>query len=125
MVIALQHVYSGGIDKNEIQRVLDLLAQVGDGKFSYSTHYVCTLSDTWESVVLYDPFFEDVYVVESEEELLYLLKKDLQITGLDVAKYILTKRKCTHLALEKLTYLCYADYLCKYKKRLCEDTIYF
>lgn len=122
--IALHYVYNGGADKNVIQDVLDSIEQVGDGKFSYSTHYICTECDDWNSVVSYDPFFEDVYVVESVEEMLYFLKKDLQITGLDVAKYILTKRRCTHLALEKLTYLCYADYLCKYRKRLCEDTIY-
>lgn len=48
----------------------------------------------------------------------------MKLSGLDIAKYILSKRKCTHLELEKLTYLCYADYLCKYKKRLCEDFIY-
>jgi len=122
--IALQYVYSGGVDKNEIQGVLESFEQAGDGKFAYSTHYICTECDDWNSVVSYDPFFEGVYVVESIEEMLYLLKKDLQITGLDIAKYILTKRRCTHLALEKLTYLCYADYLCKYQKRLCEDTIY-
>lgn len=122
--IALQYVCSGGVDANVIQEMLESIERVGEGKISYSTHYICTEAEEWDSVVSYDPFFEDAYLVESLEEMLFILKKDLQITGLDIAKYILTKRKCTHLALEKLTYLCYADYLCKYKKRLCEDTIY-
>ena len=122
--IALQYVYSGGVDQNEIQIAMEAIDQVGDGKYSYSTHYVCTESEDWDSIVSYDPFFQDAYLVESLEEMLFILKKDMQLSGLDVAKYILAKRRCTHLELEKLTYLCYADYLCKYKKRLCEDTIY-
>lgn len=122
--MALQYVYSGGVDQNEIKDVLASVEEVGEGKYSYSTHYICTESDSWDSVVSYDPFFEDAYLVESLEEMLYLLRKDLKISGLDVAKYILSKCKCTHLAIEKLTYLCYAEYLCKYGKRLCEDTIY-
>ena len=122
--IALQYVYDGGVDTNEIQKVIELIEQAGDKNFSYSTHFVCTMSESWESVVSYDPFFEDVYLVESLEEMLFILEKDIKLSGLDIAKYILTKRNCTHLELEKLLYLCYADYLCMYKKRLCENTIY-
>lgn len=44
--------------------------------------------------------------------------------GLDIAKYLLCKVKCTHLKLEKLVYLCFADYLCKYNKELYKDEIY-
>lgn len=90
----------------------------------FSTHYICTDSESWESVVSYDAFFEDAYVVESLEELVFLIRKDLKLSGLDIAKYILSKRRCTHLELEKLTYLCYADYLCEFGKKLCDDTIY-
>lgn len=47
----------------------------------------------WKLVVSYDPFFEDAYLVESIQEMIYIMKKDLQITGLDIAKYILTKSR--------------------------------
>ena len=32
--------------------------------------------------------------------------------------------KCTHLKLEKLVYLCFAEYLCQYEKALYKDKIY-
>ena len=43
---------------------------------------------------------------------------------LDVANYILSKIRCTHLSLEKLVYYAYADYLCEHSERLFEDHIY-
>lgn len=122
--IAFQYVYCGGVDQNEIQEAIRTIENVGGGEMTFSTHYVCTESKEWDSVVSYDPFFADVYVAGTLEEMLFILKKDMQLSGLDIAKYILSRRKCTHLELEKLTYLCYADYLCKYRKRLCEDVIY-
>lgn len=60
--IVFQQVYSGGVDRNEIQEIWDVMEQAGDGKFSYSTHYICTESADWKSVVSYDPFFEDAYL---------------------------------------------------------------
>ena len=53
-----------------------------------------------------------------------LIQEDRTLKGLDVAKYILSKVKCTHLKLEKLTYLCFAEYLCKYDTNLYKDKIY-
>lgn len=99
---ALQYVYSGGIDQNEIQSVLDAMESIDEGSLTYSTYYICTESEDWESVVSYDPYFEDVQLVESKEELLQLMKKDFRITGLDISKYILSKCRGTHLELEKL-----------------------
>lgn len=32
--------------------------------------------------------------------------------------------ECTHLKLEKLVYMCYAEYLCEYKASLFKDRIY-
>lgn len=122
--IALHHVFTGGVDKNKIDdSIKKIYESIGDYA-RFSSHYVCTEADTWDSVMAYDPFFSDTYLVDSLEEFIYLMKKDLHITGLDIAKYILSMHPCTHLELEKLTYLCYADYLCKYGKPICEDTIY-
>lgn len=89
-----------------------------------STHLIETASDSWASVAEYDPFFEDVECAKSVEEFSEKIKKDRVLTGLDVATYILSKIKCTHLSLEKLVYFAYADYLCEHSERLFEDQIY-
>ena len=76
-------------------------------------------------IVIDDDFtFEDVWVVESLVGFVNLISADLVLNGLDIAKYILATRVCTHLELEKLVYMCYADYLCSTHKRLFEDKIY-
>lgn len=91
---------------------------------SLSTHFVNVDSKKWESVAETDAFFKGVVLIENLNEFIALIKKDLILEGLDIAKYILTQRTCTHLDLQKLTYLCYADYLCKTKKKLFSDEIY-
>ncbi len=66
-------------------------------------------------------------MIASKDEFIALIKKDRILSGLDVAKYILSEvSDCTHLKLQKLLYLCYADYLCKTQgqKRLFTDKIY-
>ena len=122
--IALHYVYNNQIDKDEIKKTIEQIQNESYQNSSYSTHMIMTSSKTWKSVVSYDPFFEDVKVVKTTEEFVRYMKSDLVLNGLDVARYILSKKKCRHLALEKLTYLCYADYLCKYGKRLFEDKVY-
>ena len=54
----------------------------------------------------------------------YSFIEDRVLSGLDVANYILSKIRCTHLSLEKLVYYAYADYLCEHSERLFEDHIY-
>ena len=52
------------------------------------------------------------------------LKNDVVIKGIDIAKYIIPKYQVSdHLALEKLVYFCYAEYLCKSRKRLFSDQV--
>lgn len=122
--IAFQYAYEENMDYDETERAIKKIVDICGDRISFSTHYIRTEFESWESVVSYDPFFDDVYLAETLEEFIYLIRKDTTLSGLDIAKYILSKHKCTHLELEKLTYLCYADYLCKYGKRLCEDSIY-
>lgn len=89
-----------------------------------STHLIETESESWESVGAYDPFFEGVACTKSAKEFSAKVEAGRVLTGLDVASYILSKVKCTHLSLEKLVYFAYADYLCDYRGRLFEDKIY-
>lgn len=91
---------------------------------SISTHMIQTDDKTWQSVYSADHFFKDVKVINSVDEFIQLIKKDRQLLGIDVAKYILSKITCTQLKLQKLVYLCFADYLCNTGKKLFEDKIY-
>ena len=91
---------------------------------SLSTHSIITESESWDSVLQFDKFFKDVLVINDIETFINEIKRDRTLKGVDVAKYILSKLPCTHLKLEKLVYLCFADYLCETQKRLFDDKIY-
>lgn len=105
------------------ERVEDILFRCG-ADVPISTHIIPTRSKEWQSVVESDPFFLDVQLVETFEEFVKIILEDRELQGVDVAKYILTKVDCTHLKLEKLVYLCYADYLCQEREKLFLDSIY-
>jgi gepA protein len=95
-----------------------------DDDVPLSTHFIETKDPSWESVVTYDPFFEGVECIQTLSEFSKKIKKDRVLSGLDVANYIASKIPCTHLSLQKLVYLAYADYLCSRSERLFEDNIY-
>ncbi len=88
-----------------------------------SSHFIQMDKAGWDEVVKKDKFFDGVKVISTVEEFAKILKEDRKLKGIDVAKYILTKVPCTHLKLEKLVYLCYADYLCAEGEKLFEDKI--
>ena len=81
-------------------------------------------SEKWEDVVKYDPFFDNMLVVPTLKEFIDLINADRDLSAIDVAYYILTRLKCSHIRLQKLLYFCYADYLCNTGKKLFEDKIF-
>ena len=96
-----------------------------DGKqVPFNTHMMVAEEDTWDSVVRKDPYFEGVKLIDTVEEFVDLIRKDRYLKGTDVARYILSRHRCTHARLEKMTYLAYADYLCSSGARLFTDEIY-
>ena len=111
-------------DYLELKEILKDITEKCGKDVSISTHFVQTDSESWESVVKKDHFFKDVEVIDTKEKFIKLIKKDRTLKGIDVAKYILSRIKCTHLKLEKLVYLCFAEYLCKYNKELYKDKIF-
>lgn len=111
-------------DYLELKGIIQYITEKCGKDVSISTHFVQTDSESWESVVEKDHFFKGVEVIENKEKFIELIKHDRILNGLDVARYILSKIKCTHLKLEKLVYLCFAEYLCKYDKKLYKDAIY-
>lgn len=111
-------------DYMELKQIVQDITEECGKDVSLSTHFVQTDSESWKSVVEKDHFFKGVEVIKSKEKFIELIKKDRILKGIDVAKYILSKIKCTHLKLEKLVYLCYAEYLCQYGMELYKDKIY-
>lgn len=112
------------LNKNSLLEVIRCIRNYCGQDVPLSTHLIQTESKVWESVVEYDPFFKDVELIGSVGEFVDKIKKSRVLSGLDVANYILSKIKCTHLSLEKLVCFSYADYLCEYSERLFEDKIY-
>jgi len=112
-------------DEESFFALVQKVGQAYDGKdVPFSVHSIVTDSAEWTSVVSNDPYFGDVTVLDSVDDFISLLQKDRYLTGLDVANYILSKESCTHTRLEKLTYMCYAEYLCQYGEKLFLDEIY-
>ncbi len=112
-------------DSGMFKSVMDKVSAAYDGKsVSFSIHTVHTDSAEWESVVERDPYFRDVRVIGTADEFVKLIQKDRYLKGIDVARYILSVFKCTHTRIEKLTYMCYADYLCSTGERLFDDKVY-
>lgn len=107
-----------------IQKDIDYIIKACGEDTSISTHSLQTTSTSFESIKDKDKFFEDILLVKTKEEFVDLVLADRDLKGIDVAKYILSVIPCTHLKLEKLAYMCYADYLCETKQQLFSDRIY-
>lgn len=122
--IARHYVIDDVMDASWIMQEIETIKSFCGESVSISTHYVTTESADWMSVVQKDAFFADVDEIETLTEFIKLIQIDRRLKGLDIAKYILTKYVCTHLKLEKLVYLCYADYLCITGSKLFDDQIY-
>lgn len=114
-----------GDDHDEIDDAVMKIRGIYGGKMvPYSTHIVHTDLPDWESVIEKDPYFDDVEVIGTLDEFIERISRDRYLKGLEVARYIMSRYKCTHTRLQKLTYMCYADYLCDTGERLFEDKIY-
>lgn len=122
--VALDFSVTNQSDIDKIQNAIQKIECVCGKDVPLSTHSIATVSDTWKSIVDYDPYFEGVVCVGSVEEFIEKVSRSRTLVGLDVAKYILSVVRCTHLSLEKLAYFAYADYLCESRERLFEDKIY-
>lgn len=122
--IALDFIVSSEEMQDKLKEYLDKITTECGKDVSISTHMIQSEDKTWESVCKADKFFKDVYVIDRLDKFIKLIKKDRKLQGIDIAKYILSKTKCTQLKLQKLVYLCYADYLCDTGKELFKDLIY-
>ena len=111
--IALHFIVDDEHIQDELKIVLDKIITECGKDVSISTHMIQAKDKTWESVCASDHFFKGVEIIDSLDKFIKLIKRDRKLKGIDIAKYILSKIKCTQLKLQKLVYLCYADYLWK------------
>ncbi len=92
---------------------------------SFAVHSIIAEEGGWQKVVESDAFFEGIKVCKDVEEFIGLIMLDRQLKGVEIASYILSKIKCSHLKLEKLVYLSFVNYLNNAEnKRLFTDKIY-
>ena len=89
----------------------------------FGIHKLSTDSLSWESVVQKDSFFKDIIIAEDSEAFINCVQEDEEITALDIAKYVIAYFPMTHLKLQKILYLIYADYLEKYGVSLFKENI--
>ncbi len=122
--IALDITDDSLLNGEAIQKIVRYIKNICGKDVPLSTHMLETGSKEWPSVGKYDPFFEGVVCIDSVESFAEKINKDRVLSGLDVAIYILSKVKCTHLSLEKIVYFAYAEYLCERHERLFEDRIF-
>ena len=122
--IALDYFEKDILQMDVIQKDIDYILDKCGKDAAISTHFIQTEEIGWDKVIELDKFFEKAVLVETKEEFVEILLKDRTLKGIDIAKYILTKVPCTHLKLEKLVYMCYADYLCEVGNKLFIDKIY-
>lgn len=113
---------NGELPKYVLDKLNTLLADQGD----FSVQCLTTSSETWESVVQYDRYFESMFCIEykGEEEIndfVNIIKANKVLTAKDIAKFVLSKVECTQLKLQKLVYFCYADYLAKTGKAIISE----
>jgi len=105
-------------DIHTVTEVIEKISKKCGEDVSLSLHFLETVDGSWESVIKSNTFLQSVKKIDSVEEFIELINKDRTLSALDVTKYIISKISCTHLKLQKLLYLCYAQYLCRYKKKL-------
>ena len=116
--------YQGESKANDFETAIEKIKRVCGEDVSISSHSIEAESESWADVGKADMFFADVQLIPSLDEFIDLIRQDRKLSGWDVAKYILSKCKCSHLKLQKLVYLAYADYLCSTGgKILFEDKI--
>lgn len=119
--IVLDYYSESELQLEQIKKDIDYINENCGTDIALSSHLIQTESTSWESVEKKDSFFKDTLVVKDKEEFTKILLKDRYLTGMDIAKYILSIVPSTHLKLQKIVYMCYVDYLCGENESLFND----
>ncbi len=124
MRVALHYSDHQPINGRAVMDDLEVIRHTCGDDIQLSTHKLLTNSNSWKSIVEKDIFFKEVNVVSTKEDFAKRLLGSRELSATDIATYILSMVDCTNLKLQKLLYLCYADYIVKYKKPLFKEKIY-
>lgn len=89
-----------------------------------SFHMKSVKGSSIRDLIQLDPYFEEVHFCQTVEEFIKYLFSDIEASSIEIGKYILSSIDCDALKLQKLTYLCYAEYLSKTGKKLFKDSIF-
>lgn len=122
--IAFDIISKSVLNLSTIRNTIEYIQRRCGNDVLLATHCLTIEGESWKSVQEYDPFFADVVCFASLDDFADVINESRVLSGIDVALYILSKIKCTHLQLQKLVYLAYADYLCSYSDKLFSDKIY-
>ena len=122
--IVLDYHSESELPIEQITKDINYINEFCGTDIALSSHLIQTESTSWESVENKDNSFKDALVIKDKEEFTKILFEDRYLKGTDVAKYILSIVPCTHLKLQKLVYMCYAEYLCGENENLFNDKIY-
>lgn len=109
------------LDSDKVESFMKRATAFNDG--GYGIHKLVTDSLSWQSVVEKDSFFKDIFAISDMDEFFKTLGDDEEVTAVDIAKLITTSIEITHLKLQKLLYLCYAEYMIKFEEKLFDEKI--
>lgn len=119
--IAWHYSSEDKLDKKKIQSFMEEAKEHNLDQFGI--HKLSTDSHEWESIVAKDSYFEDVYPTTDESVFFEMLDKEKELKPIDIARLFLSIGTFTQLSIQKLVYLAYADYLCKYKKPMFKENV--
>ncbi|EIX6391125.1 DUF4065 domain-containing protein [Enterococcus faecalis] len=114
------------IEYHKIKSVIDVVQSMYNEE--YVVHRMITNSNSVESISICDPFFKGVEMYTDEEAFTKLLKDNFEesyLDPLDIAEYILSIKGMTHLRLQKILYMIYAECLFEGEKLFKQNPVAF
>lgn len=122
--IALHYTSDHPICGGDVMNDFKYIQKICGEDVQLSIHKMQTTSKEWASIINKDSFFRDIKVTKDKEVFAALIRQSRKINVYDVSSFILSIIPCTQLKLQKLIYLCYADFYKKYKKKMFEEKFY-
>lgn len=91
---------------------------------TFSIYFLDASDTTWKTLIKENPYFSSIKKPISSIDKFIEILNNFNLTSIDIAEYILKIEHCTHLRLQKLLYLVYAQYYKKYRKKLFSENFF-
>mgnify|MGYP005883049583 FL=1 len=111
---------------NSIEKIMEFI-DISDrmketfNHLTFSFHHIQTESSDIYSIESYDPYFREIEYILDLEEYIDLIKADIEVKPIDIAKIILSKKSFCQLALEKIMYFVDCEYIKRYGEPIFRD----